>query len=186
MNTSSMRRSAVAGGFAAAMLIVATACGSSATTSTAPSNSVPAQPPAPSQPQSSAGLKSAQSAALGGNIVTDGSGWTLYRFDNDKNNPPTTNCVDQCATMWPAAAAVSDTQVMGVDQNLVGSIKRPDGTMQLTLNGWPLYRYTGDKQPGDTNGQDVGQVWYVSTPDGQKAGETAGSSPSTSTNPSGY
>jgi predicted lipoprotein with Yx(FWY)xxD motif len=159
-----MRRSAVAGGFAAAMLIVATACGSSATTSTAPSNSAPAQSPSQSQPQSSAGLKSAQSAALGGNIVTDGSGWTLYRFDNDKNNPPTSNCTDQCATMWPAAAAVSDTQVTGVDQNLVGSIK----------------------QPGDTNGQDVGQVWYVSTPDGQKAGETAGSSPSTSTNPSGY
>jgi predicted lipoprotein with Yx(FWY)xxD motif len=182
----------VAGVFAAATLIAATACGTSANTSantgTLPIASVPAQSPAAST-QAGAGLKAATDATLG-SIVTDGSGWTLYRTDNDKNIPPTSNCTDTCATEWTPAPAVSDTQVTGVDANLVGSLTRADGTAQLTLNGWPLYRYTGDKQPGDTSGQQMGQVWYVATPDGQKAGEastgTTGSTSTDTTNPSGY
>ena len=36
----------------------------------------------------------------------------------------------------------------------------------MTLNGWPLYYYSGDKTPGDTNGQGVGGVWWVLTPAG--------------------
>ena len=42
----------------------------------------------------------------------------------------------------------------------------PDGTVQATYNGWPLYYYAKDKQPGDTTGQDVGKVWYVIAPSG--------------------
>ena len=38
-----------------------------------------------------------------------------------------------------------------------------DGTIQVTYNGLPLYRFQGDKQPGDTNGQGVGGLWSVVT-----------------------
>lgn len=182
MSSSSIRRSAVAGGIAAAMLILATACGSSPSSSTAPSVSFPAE--SPSQSQSTGGMKAAQDATLG-NIVTDSTGMTLYRSDNDKNNPPTSNCTGDCATQWPPVPAVSDSQVVGVDQNLVGSVERADGTKQLTLGGWPLYRYAGDKQAGDTKGQKVGEVWFASTPDGLKAGESSDASASP-TNSSGY
>jgi predicted lipoprotein with Yx(FWY)xxD motif len=181
----------VAGAFAATMLAAATACGTSANTSANTGTSaaiLPAQSGAVSA-SPGAGLKAATAATMG-SIVTDGSGWTLYRSDNDKNIPPTSNCTGSCATEWPPAAPVSDTQITGVDGNLVGSLTRADGTQQLTLNGWPLYRYTGDEQPGQTNGQGVGQVWFASTPEGLKAGAAAdSSSASTSTdttNPSGY
>jgi predicted lipoprotein with Yx(FWY)xxD motif len=48
-------------------------------------------------------------------------------------------------------------------------VQRPDGASQLTINGWPVYRFSGDKTPGATTGQGVGTVWFAVTPDGKKA-----------------
>jgi predicted lipoprotein with Yx(FWY)xxD motif len=110
-----------------------------------------------------------------GNVVTDRDGMTLYRFDKDSANPPTSNCEGQCATAWPPLTT-TETQIHleGVDQSLVGTIARKDGTIQLTLGGWPLYRYAKDTVPGDTAGQGVGKTWYAATPLGKKAAGTAG------------
>jgi hypothetical protein len=52
---------------------------------------------------------------------------------------------------------------------LVTNIMRKDGKCQIALNGWPLYRYAKDPNPGDTNGQGVGGIWFVSNPLGKKA-----------------
>jgi len=38
----------------------------------------------------------------------------------------------------------------------------------------PLYLFSGDQQPGDTNGQGVGGVWFAVTPDGGLVGTTSG------------
>jgi len=38
---------------------------------------------------------------------------------------------------------------------------------RVTLGGPPLYHFSGDEAPGDTNGQDIGDVWYVVSPDGE-------------------
>jgi predicted lipoprotein with Yx(FWY)xxD motif len=43
-------------------------------------------------------------------------------------------------------------------------IDRPDGTYQVANNGMPLYRWQGDKSPGDTTGNGVGGVWSVAKP----------------------
>ncbi|MFD9330784.1 hypothetical protein [Streptomyces sp. NPDC060065] len=51
-------------------------------------------------------------------------------------------------------------------------VKRTDGTLQVTIGGWPVYRFSKDLEPGDTNGQGVGGTWFGVTPDGQKAGVT--------------
>ena len=60
--------------------------------------------------------------------------------------------------------------VEGVEQEAVGTINRADGTIQLTLNGWPVYRYSGDPQPGATAGQGIGGgEWAAVTPQGEKA-----------------
>ena len=60
--------------------------------------------------------------------------------------------------------------VEGVEQEAVGTINRSDGTIQLTLGGWPVYRFSGDPQPGATSGQGNGDgEWAAVTPEGQKA-----------------
>ncbi|MFC7545580.1 hypothetical protein [Plantactinospora sp. GCM10030261] len=103
-----------------------------------------------------------------GKVVTDEKGWILYRFDKDSANPPTSNCVDDCARVWPPALTDGTPQLQGVVDDKVGSVDRPDGTRQLTIGGWPVYRYIGDKKPGQWRGQGVGGTWFVVAPDGTK------------------
>lgn len=103
-----------------------------------------------------------------GAVVTDAKGWTLYRFDLDKARPPTTNCNGKCAQIWPPALTNGDPKLSGVDPVLVGTLRRADGSLQLTLHGWPLYRYIGDPHPGAWKGQNVGGTWFVSAPNGSK------------------
>ncbi|MGW2252934.1 hypothetical protein ACWCXH_22430 [Kitasatospora sp. NPDC001660] len=148
---------AVAG--VAALTLVA-ACGSDGTSGTAsPSSAAASGGPA---------LVAAGSNTLGP-IVTDADGNTLYRFDKDTANPSASNCTGACATTWPPAPAAEHIRAQGVDSALIGSVTRTDGTKQLTLGGWPLYRYAPDAKPGDTKGQGVGGTWFASTPTGRKA-----------------
>src|SRR3954451_7043587 len=106
-----------------------------------------------------------------GKVVVDAEGYTLYRFDDDKANPPTTTCVDDCAKKWPPVVVdrTAKLRVDGVEDSAVGLLERPDGTTQLTIKGWAVYRYSGDKQPGATDGQGAGGTWYAITPEGKKA-----------------
>ncbi|MFI9803036.1 SCO0930 family lipoprotein [Streptomyces sp. NPDC052301] len=104
-----------------------------------------------------------------GNVLTDGSGLTLYRFDKDTANPPQSNCSGTCATTWPPVPADDASAGAGVDKSLLGEVTRPDGTKQLTIGGWPAYRYAKDASAGDVNGQGVNGTWFALAPDGKKA-----------------
>ncbi|HEU4421969.1 MAG TPA: hypothetical protein VFR67_05440 [Pilimelia sp.] len=103
-----------------------------------------------------------------GEVVTDENGFILYRFDKDTAKPPKTNCEGKCAKVWPPAFTDGNTTVDGVDENLVGAVTRKDGTRQLTIDGWPVYRYIGDQKAGQWTGQGVGGTWFVISPDGSK------------------
>ena len=46
---------------------------------------------------------------------------------------------------------------------------RPDGKMQVAINGRPLYYFAADSKAGDTTGQGVGGKWFVATPTGVTA-----------------
>jgi len=123
--------------------------------------------------------------------VVNGQGMTVYRFDKDSNNPPTSNCTGSCATYWPPVTAGSGApQAQGVAASVLGTITRPDGTKQLTLAGWPLYTYAGDHSASDANGQGLsayGAKWWAVTQTGDRAGSSSGGSPSsTYTGGSGY
>jgi predicted lipoprotein with Yx(FWY)xxD motif len=102
-----------------------------------------------------------------GRVVTDEDGWLLYRSDNDSADPPASNCVDECARVWPPAYTDGNAVASGVDAALVGTITREDGTRQLTIDGWPVYRYAGDRRPGQWKGQAVNGVWFVVAPTGR-------------------
>ncbi|MGK5678465.1 COG4315 family predicted lipoprotein [Actinoplanes sp. URMC 104] len=104
-----------------------------------------------------------------GKVVVNDEGFVLYRFDKDGNNPAKSNCVGDCAETWPPALTDDGKPTLkGVDSKLVGTVARADGTKQLTLKGWPLYTYVGDKKPGAWKGQNVNGTWFVIQPDGAK------------------
>ncbi|MQS11572.1 hypothetical protein F7Q99_04540 [Streptomyces kaniharaensis] len=186
------RRAALlaASGLAVAALVAG--CGSSGGYKAPATPSAPSTP-APSQSGGSATLKTATDPKLG-TIVTDSAGFTLYRFDADSASPPKSNCNDNCAKIWPLEPANGNVTVKGIDSKLVGTVTRADGSKQVTLNGWPAYRYAPDTRPGDTKGQGVDGTWFALTPTGDKAGVTGGSSqmpgnpatPSPSAPSSGY
>lgn len=105
-----------------------------------------------------------------GTFLTDGDGRTLYRFDNDSNKPPKSNCNGDCAKTWPPLLIASPGKIYptGVDAQLIGYVERADGTCQVTVNGWPVYYFSGDKAAGDINGQGVKGTWFAVSPTGGK------------------
>ncbi|MFE1045541.1 SCO0930 family lipoprotein [Streptomyces olivaceus] len=124
---------------------------------------------APASAPEPAGKLSVTANAEIGELVTDGAGRTLYRFDADTAKPPKTTCENDCATAWPPVAADDALAGEGVDKALLGEVTRPDGTKQLTIGGWPAYRYAKDAAAGDVKGQGVGKKWYALAADGKKA-----------------
>ena len=74
---------------------------------------------------------------------------------NDNTNGTTTG---DCSTEAMAGE--------GVDATLLGTITRDDGSTQVTYNGWPLYYFHEDAAAGDTNGQGLGGVWFLVSPEG--------------------
>jgi predicted lipoprotein with Yx(FWY)xxD motif len=101
-----------------------------------------------------------------GTVMTSG-GFTLYRYTKDRTTPPTSTCTGPCAASWPPIATDGQPALDGVDPKLIGTAVRPDGSKQLTVAGWPVYRYTQDMVPGIVNGQGVGGVWLAIGPDGK-------------------
>ena len=128
----------------------------------------PADVGAGAQAQPAGKLVVAKNDTLG-EVVTDSAGMTLYRFDKDTAEPPQSTCDGDCAAAWPPVPAAGATAAAGMDKSLLGTVTRSDGTKQLTLGGWPLYRYAKDAKAGDTNGEGVGGSWYASAPTGKKA-----------------
>lgn len=111
-------------------------------------------------------LTSTTNPAITGNFLTGAGGMTLYYFTPDA--PGTSVCVDKCAGFWPPlvlAAGETATAGDGVT-GVVGTIARPDGSMQATYDGRPLYYFTKDTAAGDVKGQDVGEIWFVAAVDG--------------------
>ncbi|MCJ1676055.1 SCO0930 family lipoprotein [Streptomyces sp. APSN-46.1] len=104
-----------------------------------------------------------------GSVVTDNAGATLYRFDKDTPKPPKSACEGDCAEVWPAVPAADASASEGIDASLLGEVVRADGSKQLTLAGWPVYRYAKDTQAGDAKGEGVGGTWHALAADGKKA-----------------
>jgi predicted lipoprotein with Yx(FWY)xxD motif len=105
-----------------------------------------------------------------GKVVVDQEGWVLYRFDGDKAKPESkATCNGDCARTWPPALTEDGKpELKGIDATEVGTVTRADGSKQLTIGKWPVYRYAGDKKPGQWKGQNVGGKWFVISNDGTK------------------
>ncbi len=102
-------------------------------------------------------------SALSGIILTTYDGYTLYTFDNDVAGSGASACDTTCAGAWPPLSVPNPTASSEVTGEL-GTITRDDDSPQVTYDGKPLYLYSGDASPGDTNGEGVGGVWHVTAP----------------------
>lgn len=105
-----------------------------------------------------------------GTILVDAEGRTLYRFDEDTAWPMKSNCTGPCLDTWKPAKPVDEDRLDGVAAGLVSVYERPDGTRQLAIDCWPVYRFTGDDGPGDTNGHGKQGLWSAVTDEGGRAG----------------
>lgn len=97
-----------------------------------------------------------------GKYLADSEGKTLYWFKKD--TPGTSACAGPCVEKWPIYYRDGVKPPDGVQVEDFATITRGDGQKQTTFRGYPLYYWINDKQPGDTSGQGVNNVWYVIDP----------------------
>ncbi len=113
-------------------------------------------------------VNAVSSDALGAKIVVDGAGRTLYRFTLDSRTA--IRCSDACAKTWPPVIIRRGAKPVagnGIVQGRLGTLKRPDGRFQLTLAGFPVYRFAHDRKAGDVKGQGLGRTWFVVSASGR-------------------
>jgi len=161
------RRALVVPAAAAGLAALAACSSSSSSSSSSPAGSSSASGAAAA---AAVGLKTAD---IGGvTVLTNAKGFTLYSFAPDTATKLA--CNGACATAWPpqmASAAVKSPYA---------TIKRSDGSTQLTYNGHPLYTFTGDTAPGTASGNGVnafGGLWHE-VPASGSAAPAGSSSPS--------
>jgi predicted lipoprotein with Yx(FWY)xxD motif len=123
--------------------------------------------PAPTHPPRAARVRGLAPIAVGavstpafGPVLT-ADGLTLYRV-SAKGGALT--CGSACTPGWHALllAAGQAVQLAPSLTGQLGTITLPGGAVQVTYNGVPLYRFTGDHAPGEATG--AGGRWHVVRP----------------------
>jgi predicted lipoprotein with Yx(FWY)xxD motif len=101
--------------------------------------------------------------------LVDQNGMSLYLFEPDEHKAST--CYQACAQVWPPLVDATAPATNGATKaSMVGSVKRKNGSIQVTYGGWPLYHFANDTKPGETAGQGVksfGGEWYLVEPNGK-------------------
>jgi len=105
-----------------------------------------------------------------GKVVVNSKGRTLYLFEKDTNGK--SHCSGTCAMAWvPVTTHGKPAAGKGVKASLLGTVKRSDGTTQVTYNKHPLYTFVQDTKAGTATGEGskaFGASWYVVNAAGKK------------------
>ena len=178
-----MRKILGAAGLAAVALALSACASSASSSSSTPATTAPAA--GGSSAAASGGGTTVNMTTINGTaVLTNSSGKTLYWFAPDTST--TSKCSGSCATYWPPVTGPV-TAGSGVTGTL-STITRPDGTMQATYDGHPLYTYVGDTAAGQAKGNGLnlsGGLWYEMTVSGAKPAVSTSSSSSSSGSGSG-
>lgn len=135
-----------------------------------PESAPDAQPaPDPVNPEAERTLVATTTGSLGP-YVSDSEGHAVYFLEGDKDG---SRCTAECLEAWPPVLSGAVVPEAGeqVQADLVGTIERADGSIQLTYNGHPLYFYAEDTAAGTATGHDVHDQWgewYLLTPAGEE------------------
>ena len=173
-----MRKILGAAGLAALALALSACASSTSSSSSTPATTAPAAGGSSAAASSGTGTTVNMTTINGTAVLTNSSGKTLYWFAPDTSTA--SKCSGSCATYWPPVTGPV-TGGSGVTGTL-STITRPDGTMQATYDGHPLYTYVGDTAAGQAKGNGLnlsGGLWYEMTVSGAKP--AVGTSGSTST-----
>lgn len=191
-----MRRPLALLAAASSLAALLAGCGSSSSSS---SSSTAASTPATTQSTAASTSTTATATGAGvavqtkhaklGTILAAGpKKLTVYLFEKDKGT--TSACEGACASAWPPVTTqgspVAGAGAIAAD---LGTIKRADGTEQVTYKGHPLYFFSEDKDSGDAYGQGstaFGAGWYVLKPSGEKIDEGPGGASSSTSSSGGY
>jgi predicted lipoprotein with Yx(FWY)xxD motif len=152
----------------AVVAVVALAACSGGGSSSAGSSSSQSAAQAPKAGNASSAVQLGTATTKLGTVVVDAQGMTVYVFDKDTANSGTSACTGQCLTAWPPVTTTTSTPTVSGVTGKVATIPTPDGTKQLTLNGLPLYTYSGDSAKGDVTGQALQGIWWAISPSGDK------------------
>jgi predicted lipoprotein with Yx(FWY)xxD motif len=156
---------AAAGLIAAALTVTACGTGSSAgaggaystpTGSSSSQSAAPASTPATAQ---AGALKTETTSA--GTVLASTQGLTLYYFTEDKPGSGTSACTGSCAAAWPPLTAPVQAPAGVTLPGALAVITRAGGTKQVTIKGYPVYTYAGDKSPGQATGNGAEGEWHV-------------------------
>ncbi len=107
-----------------------------------------------------------------GKLLVNSKGRTLYTFTKDTRNKDVCMKIKFCTSTWPPVTTKGKPVAgPGIQKSELGTIKLPKGKLQVTYFGHPLYTYSGDTGPGQTD--------YVGFPmfGGKWFGETAAGKP---------
>lgn len=106
-----------------------------------------------------------------GRILFDSNGQVVYVFEIDGRNRSACTSAE-CVKAWPPVLTREPPSAgAGADKNLLATIRRSDGRLQVTYNGRPLYFYEHES-PGEIKCHNVdlhGGLWWVVTPRGEPA-----------------
>ncbi len=97
-----------------------------------------------------------------GNYLTDSRGITLYIFARDVTGG--SKCTGECLNIWPIFYQENMSVSSDLNASDFGIITRDDGKEQTTYQGWPLYYYSQDANPGDITGEGVIKAWFIAKP----------------------
>ena len=111
-----------------------------------------------------------------GTVLANDAGLTLYHLTEEMGD--TIVCTGECASSWPPVLVTGSLpRDTGMITGTFGTITRPDGSTQLTINDMPLYTFGGDSGSGEANGQGLQGVWFAVTPSGDSpSGKRGGTS----------
>ena len=94
-------------------------------------------------------------------MLASSRGLTLYYYTEDKPGSGKSACTGSCASAWPPLAAPVRAPAGVRLPGPLGVITRPGGLRQVTINGYPIYLYAGDKAPGQAAGNGIEGAWHV-------------------------
>lgn len=98
-------------------------------------------------------------------VLENGASRSLYVLSTEKGAK--VHCTAACAATWIPLVVRSSVKKVSVARSVkgtIGFVRRTAKTKQVTFNTYPVYTYTGDSGPSQSNGEGVaadGGVWHL-------------------------